>query len=93
MYGVNTGRVDAAWYWHCSWARTYLDAKTTRDRATAFTYVLQLKRSAFYQYGLTKDDQKARDKVLARAASGQTEELQQIVNLNCPSKPSNVATE
>lgn len=49
FYEVNLGRVDAAWYWHCSWGRTFLSAEDPDDRATALAKVLELRDSAFYR--------------------------------------------
>lgn len=83
-YGVNAGRVDASWYWHCSWARTYFAAESSRDRETALKEVLRLKESSFYRYGLTLEDQSARDNLLALAESGDPEQLKAIIDWNCP---------
>ncbi|MDI1459544.1 hypothetical protein QEZ54_01055 [Catellatospora sp. KI3] len=85
-YGVNTGRVDASWYWHCSWARTYFAAETLQERDTALKEVLRLRGSAFYRYGLLPEDQSARDKVLALAESGDLKQLRVVIDLNCPSE-------
>jgi hypothetical protein len=84
LYEVNAGRVDAAWYWHCSWARTLLAATDANERARAFVEVLRLKESAFYEWGLQERDRRARDEVLEKAQAGDTEPLSQIVMLNCP---------
>jgi hypothetical protein len=83
-YGAGSGKVDAAWHWHCSWARTYFTAKDPHDREVALGQVLLLKESAFYRYGLTEDDRPGRDRVLSLAAAGKPAELKSLVDLNCP---------
>lgn len=78
------GRVDAAWYWHCSRARTFLQATTVRQRSDALRQVLRIRDSAFYEYGLEETDRQARDEVLDEAAAGNTDQLALLVNANCP---------
>ncbi|MDI6106030.1 hypothetical protein QLQ12_46445 [Actinoplanes sp. NEAU-A12] len=92
-YGVNTGRVDAAWYWHCTWARNYFSATSTAERGAAFQQVLRLKESAFYHYGLVSEDKGPRDRVLALAESGETEQLRDTIEANCPRKDMNLSRE
>lgn len=86
VYGVNTGRVDAAWYWHCTWARNYFGATSSTERDADFQQVLRLKDSAFYRYGLAPEDKGPRDRVIALAQSGHTEQLHDIIESNCPPK-------
>lgn len=86
VYGSGAGRVDAAWYWHCSWARTYFSATDETLRRTAFREVLRLRESAFYRLGLAPDDQAARDRVLKAAEQGDTSMLHLIIDRNCPEK-------
>jgi hypothetical protein len=83
-YGVNSGRVDAAWYWHCSWARTYFALPPGTDRDRAFAEVLKLRESAFYEWGLLPEDRAARDKVLDAAKLGDFRTLHLIIDGNCP---------
>jgi hypothetical protein len=83
-YGEGIGRVDAAWYWHCSWASTYLDATDPATRGAALSQVLRLRESAFYSIGLLPGDREARDKILDAASQGRDAELRNIVELNCP---------
>ena len=87
LYGVNTGRVDAAWYWHCSWARTYFAAATQTAREAAFVQVMRLRESAFYHFGLLPPDRTARDRVLDAAAAGDLTALREIIEVNCPKGP------
>jgi hypothetical protein len=92
-YGLNTGRVDAAWYWHCSWANEYFEATSATEIDAAFEQVLRLKESAFYRYGLSPQDKGTRDKVLALAESGETEQLRDIIRANCTRKDMNFSRE
>ena len=83
-YGVNTGRVDAAWYWHCTWARNYFDATSASEREANLQQVLRLRDSAFYRYGLVAEDKVERNRVLDLATSGDTKALRDIIEGNCP---------
>lgn len=87
MYGKNAGRVDAAWYWHCSWGRTYFEAEPGVERDLAFEHVLALRNSVFYEWGLLPPDRQARDIVLDAAKAGDTTALWQIIDNNCPASP------
>lgn len=84
MYEVNIGRVDAAWYWHCSWAHTFFSATDPAERENALSKVLELRESAFYLWGLEKVERGHIDRVLDDAGDGRTEALRNIIDLNCP---------
>ncbi|WP_213452253.1 hypothetical protein [Rhizomonospora bruguierae] len=87
MYETNTGRVDAAWYWHCSWGRTFFSTRDAIERRAALKQVLALRQSAFYKWGLDEAGRSSRDAVLNDASDGRVEELRQIIDLNCPAAP------
>lgn len=84
FYEVNLGRVDAAWYWHCSWGRSFLAAANPAEREMALAKVLELRESAFYRWGLEETERVRRDKVLQDVAAGSTDQFRQIIELNCP---------
>ncbi|MEU7923471.1 hypothetical protein [Micromonospora zamorensis] len=84
LYGVNTGRIDAAWYWHCSWGRQYLGETDLAKRAEYLPQVLALRDSAFFKLGLAVEDRPAREDTLNRLASGDVSEFRNIIEVNCP---------
>jgi hypothetical protein len=84
MYEVNTGKVDAAWYWHCSWASAFFSATDPDDRTAAMNQVLRLRDSAFYRWGLDAKGRRQRDEILADARAGNVSNLKQVIDLNCP---------
>lgn len=86
-YEINIGRVDAAWYWHCSWARTYLASDDQSIKDAALVEVLKLKTSSYYEWGLDEVERGRRDKVLDDVTRGDIKSFQQIINLNCPESP------
>jgi hypothetical protein len=87
MYETNLGRVDAAWYWHCSWGRTFFSALDPAEQQLALKEVLALRESAFYRWGLDELGRIQRNQVLDSASEGRIEELRQIIELNCPAAP------
>lgn len=86
-YEINIGRVDAAWYWHCSWARTYLEAGDQSVKDAALAEVLKVKTSSYYKWGLDDLERGRRDKVLDDVTKGDVRKFQQIIDLNCPESP------
>lgn len=92
VYEKNAGRVDAAWYWHCSWGRAFFAATTNAEREAALAEVLRLPQSAFYKFGLEQQDRLRRDKVLEQAAAGDTTTLLSVIEQNCPTRSARSAT-
>ncbi|WP_432831353.1 hypothetical protein [Dactylosporangium sp. CA-092794] len=88
---INMGRVDAAWFWHCTWARTYLAATDPSARDAALAEVMKLRQSAYYRWGLDALERGWRDKVLDEVSSGDTKSFRQIIGLNCPENAESAA--
>ncbi|WKU07264.1 hypothetical protein [Micromonospora sp. HUAS LYJ1] len=84
LYEVNTGRVEAAWYWHCSWARTFLSETNPTQRKAALMNVLEIRESAFYRWGSDDVERRRNDQMLSDVKTGNTEFFEQTIKLNCP---------
>ncbi|MET8462866.1 hypothetical protein [Micromonospora zamorensis] len=84
MYEVNTGRVEAAWYWHCSWSRTFLAAAQPEEREEALANVLRIRESAFYKWGSDELERQRKDQLLEDVKQGNLKFFEQTVELNCP---------
>jgi hypothetical protein len=86
MHEANLGRADAAWYWHCSWARRFLNPISPTDQAASLSEVLKLRTSAYYKWGLDDVERRRRDKILDDAVAGDTKMFKRIIDLNCPER-------
>ena len=81
-YGIGIGRVDASFYWFCSWGRSLDDPNMP---ASTHSNVLAVDDTAFYRLGLDVDGQKYwQDEVLEPATNGDFEPMMETVELNCP---------
>ncbi|MFI6823130.1 hypothetical protein ACIBJE_19555 [Micromonospora sp. NPDC050187] len=84
MYEVNLGRIEASWYWHCSWAVRFFSVTSPAEKQESLAKVLDLRESAFYKLGLDEREKHRRDQVLDDASAGNVEKLEQIITINCP---------
>ena len=87
QYGVNTGRVDASFYWMCSWSRSYFAADQGPDKQADLVQIGRLTESAFFQVGLAAQDRPGLERALTRLQHGDDAEFRRMVDSNCPAAP------
>lgn len=87
-YERGTGRVDATYYWYCSWGRAALHASTARDEAVAIDKLLNLTETPYYLLGLVfEEDRLYVDRIVEGLATGDLTRLAIDVEANCPPHP------
>lgn len=84
LYGVNTGRIDASWYWHCSWGRQYLGEPDGEKRGEYLVQVLAVRESAYFKIGIAAEDRPMMEGILNRLAEGDDSDFRELIEVNCP---------
>ncbi|GAA2774773.1 hypothetical protein GCM10010440_76980 [Kitasatospora cinereorecta] len=87
LYQRGWGTTRADTFWYCSWQRRYLDpAVAPTDRDAALSQLKKVRDTHFYQADLLPADQKILDDQLSHAGLGDTTDMQNNVDVNCPGK-------
>lgn len=83
FYQRGYGKTRAAWYWNCSWGRTYLAAQgAARDEA--WTNVIKVRDTFYYKVAMLPPDRAVFEDALTKAGLGDLTQFTETITNNCP---------